>query len=117
MITKEVIKTLYKKYPRRPKSFDELDIALLFETVGELHKITIDIDTNTITIGSIDPKSVFHLIPLSHVHGFVPFEEWTAVVLHSSILFLNRRNTTVSVHLKPVSKTFGDRVKDIFGKE
>ncbi len=117
MITKEVIRTLYKKYPRRAKSFDDLDIALLFETVGQMHNINIDIDTNTLSIGSIDPKSVFHTIPLSHVHAFVPFEEWTAVVLHSSIVFLNRRNATVSVHLKPVSPTITDRLKGVFNRD
>ncbi|MCM1033166.1 MAG: hypothetical protein NC405_05355 [Odoribacter sp.] len=116
MITKEVIKTLYKKYPRRAKSFDDLDIALLFETVGEIHNINIDIDTNMLTVGSIDAKSIFHSIPLTHVHAFVPFEEWTAIVLHSSIIFLNRNNTTVSVHLKPISPTISDRLRDMFKK-
>ncbi len=117
MITKEVIKNLYKKYPRRARSVDDLDIAMLFETVGEMHNINIDIETNALTIGSIDPKSIFHTIPLSHVHAFVPFEEWTAIVLHSSIIFLNRRNPNVSVHLKPVSPSLSDRLRGVFSRE
>lgn len=115
MITKEVIKNLYKKYPRRARSVDDLDIAMLFETVGEMHNI--NIETNALTIGSIDPKSIFHTIPLSHVHAFVPFEEWTAIVLHSSIIFLNRRNPNVSVHLKPVSPSLSDRLRGVFSRE
>lgn len=117
MITKEVIKNLYKKYPRRARSIDDLDIAMLFETVGEMHNINIDIDTNALTVGSIDPKSIFHTIPLSHVHAFVPFEEWTAIVLHSSIIFLNRLKPTVSVHLKPVSPSLSDRLRGVFRRD
>lgn len=117
MITKEVIQTLYKKYPRRAKSVDELDMAMLFETVGVMHNISVDIETNTLTIGSIEPKSIFHTIPLSHIHAFVPFEEWTAIVLHSSIIFLNRKKPTVQIHLKPIKPTLGSRLKGIFTKD
>lgn len=117
MITKEVIKTLYKQYPRRPKSIDCLDMVLLFDTVGAMHDITVDIDTGELVIGSIDDKSIFHRIPLSHIHAFVPFEEWTAIVLHSSIIFLNRKNTKVSVHLKPPVPTVTERLKGLFHKE
>lgn len=116
MITQEVIKTLYKKYPRRAKSIDDLDIALLFETVGERHDVSVDIDANTLTISSIDSKSIFHSIPLAHIHAIVPFEEWTAIVLHSSIIFLNRRNTSVSVHLKEIKPSLSEKVKSIFTK-
>lgn len=116
MITKEVIQTLYKKYPQRPKSVDTLDIALLFDSAGVMHDISVDIETNRLIIGSIDSKSIFHSIPLSHIHAIVPFEEWTAIVLHSSIIFLNRLSTKVSVHLKPATPTIGERIKGIFSK-
>lgn len=116
MITKEVIKTLYKQYPRRPKSVDSLDMVLLFDTVGAVHDITVDIDTNELVIGSIDSKSLFHRIPLAHIHAFVPFEEWTAIVLHSSIIFLNRKNNKVSVHLKPPTPTISERLRGIIKK-
>ena len=48
MITKEVIQTLYKKYPRRAKSEDCLDIALLFDSVGTLLNINVDIESGKI---------------------------------------------------------------------
>ena len=116
MITKEVIQTLYKKYPKRAKSVDCLDIAMLFDTVGTLHDINVDLESGKIIIGSLDDKSIFRSIPLSHIHAIVPFEEWTVIVLHSSIVFLNRLNTKVSVHLKPLSPTLGERIKGIFAK-
>ncbi len=114
MITNEVIKTLYKQYPKRAKSIDCLDMALLFDSVGLMHEITVDIDTNELIIGSIDPKSIFHRLNLSHIHAIVPFEEWTAIVLHSSIVFLNKQSTKVSIHLKPLKPSVTDRLKGIF---
>lgn len=117
MITKEVIQTLYKKYPRRAKSEDCLDIALLFDSVGTLHNINVDIESGKIIIGSLDERSIFRSIPLSHIHAIVPFEEWTAIVLHSSIVFLNKLNTKVSVHIKPMNPSITDKIKGIFKKE
>lgn len=116
MITNEVIKTLYKQYPKRPKSADYLDMALLFDSVGMMHEITVDLDTNDLIIGSIDAKSIFHRINLGHIHAIVPFEEWTAIVLHSSIIFLNKLSTKVSIHLKPLKPTVSDRIKSVFGR-
>jgi len=115
MITKEVIQTLYKKYPHRAKSDDCLDIALLFDSVGTLHDINIDIESGKIIIGSLDEKSFFRAIPLSHIHAIVPFEEWTAIVLHSSIIFLNKLSIKVSVHLKPLKLGFSDKLRGLFG--
>lgn len=117
MITKEVISTLYKKYPRRAKSIDSLDVALLFDSVGTLHDIRVDLESGRLVIGSLDDKSIFKTIPLTHIHAIVPFEEWVAIVLHSTIIFLNKMNTKVSVHLRPITPSFTDKVRGLFSKE
>lgn len=115
MITKEVIQNIYKKYPKRAKSVDDLDFGLLFDTVGVTHDISVDFNTNRLIIGSLDSRSIFRSIPLSHIHAFVPFEEWTAIVLNASILFLSKRGPDVSIHLKPQEMSVADRLKSIFG--
>lgn len=117
MITKEVIKNIYRKYPRRAAGADDLDIAMLFETVGDIHNINIDIDSDTITIGSIDPRSPLHALPLSHVHAFVSFEQWTAIVLANTIIFLNRREPKVTIHIKPTRPTLTDRLQSFFRRK
>lgn len=117
MITKEVIKNIYRKYPRRAAGADDLDIAMLFETVGDIHNINIDIDADTITIGSIDPRSPFHALPLSHIHAFVPFDLWTAAVLANAIVFLNRREPKVTIHIKPSRPTLTDRIQSLFRRK
>lgn len=116
MITKEVIQEIYKQYPKRAKSVDELDFGLLFDSVGALHDINVDFTTNRLVIGSLDSRSIFRSIPLTHIHAFVPFEEWTAIVLNASIVFLNKRSTDVQVHLKPQEVSMADRLKSLFGK-
>lgn len=116
MITKEVIQEIYKKYPKRAKSVDELDFGLLFDTVGAMHDINVDFASNRLIIGSLDDRSIFRSIHLGHIHAFVPFEEWTAIVLNASIIFLNKKNHEISIHLKPQEISVADRLKSLFGK-
>ena len=118
MITRKVIEALYKKYNTVPPSPDCLDIPLLFESASENHNISIDIDdpVDSLVIGSIAPDSPFHRIPMERIHAIVPFEEWIAIVLHSSIIFLNRKSPKVSVHIRMEPPTLVERVKSIFKK-
>lgn len=112
MITGQVIETLYKKYKNRPASPDELDISVIFDDdLADIHGLTISPEDKLI-IGSVDPASPFHSIPMSHIHAFVVFERWVAIVLHSSIIFLNRKEPKVSLNLKPVKRTFMGRLRD-----
>lgn len=116
MITRKVIQTLYKKYRKLPDSPDCLDMALLFEYAAEHHNISIDMDgpVDALIIRSIDPDSPFHRIPLERIHAIVPFEEWVAIVLHSSIIFLNRKSSRVSVHVRTEPPTLLERIKEFF---
>ncbi|MCC8117436.1 MAG: hypothetical protein LIP09_01625 [Bacteroidales bacterium] len=113
MITNEVIAAIYKKYDKRPKSIDCLNLALLFEKAGIMHDIMIEPETSTMTIGSILPDSPFHEISLKNVFAIVPFEEWTAIVMHSSIIFLNHKKPISSIHIKQPSLSLWDRIKGV----
>lgn len=117
MITRNVIQTLYKKYRKLPESPDCLDMPLLFECAA-WHNINIDMDgpVDSLVIGSIDPASPFHRIPLERIHAIVPFEEWVAVVLHSSIIFLNRKSSRVSVHVRTEPPSLWEKIMDFFNK-
>lgn len=116
MITRKVIQALYKKYRKLPESTDCLDIPLLFDAAAKYHKVTIDMDgpVDSIVIGSIDPESLFHRIPLNRVHAIVPFEEWVAIVLHSSIIFLSKRSSKVNVNVRMEKPSLFDRICDYF---
>ena len=112
MITRQVIDEIYKKYKKPPKNADSLDMALLFENTKEVHDVYYDFDDEELIIPTIDPMSPFHRIRVKHIHAIVPFEEWVAIVLHSSIIFLNKSNTQVSIHMKPPKQTLTERIKE-----
>lgn len=119
MITQQVIDTLYKQYNKTPKSLDCLNMPLLFDSAGENHNVSVDFDDEMnaeLIIGSIDPKSPFHRIPMNHIHAIVPFEDWVAIVLHSSIVFLNKKDNRVSIHIRPVKESFMDKLRRSFDK-
>ncbi|MCC8176799.1 MAG: hypothetical protein LUC85_01895 [Bacteroidales bacterium] len=114
MITKKVIQSIYKKYRRRPESVDDLNIGLLFERSLEPHHITIH--DGAIVIGTIEPLSPFHEIPLDRVHAIVEFDRHVAIVLHSSIIFLKKHSEAVSVDIKMPKLTLFDRLRLAFAK-
>jgi hypothetical protein len=109
MITQKVIETLYKRYCKRPKSTDDLNIALLFEGVHPMHDVAIE-DENVV-VNSVEDRSPFHRIPLALIHAIVEFEEYVAIVLHSTVIFLSRIDNIqpVSIHLKPIKLSLKDR--------
>lgn len=114
MITKKAIDEVYKKYRKKPAGIDALNVGLLFDSISQVHGL--EIVDEKIVIGSIDEKSLLHKIALSRVYGIVNFEETVAIVLHSSIVFLNKLEPKVSVHIKPQPKTFLQKVKMWFGR-
>ncbi len=114
MVTKKVIQTLYKQFSRPPKSADELNISLLFDYALENHGIFIDEDN--LYIGSVDPASPFATIPLPRINQIVEFETCLAIVLPSSIIFLNKDDSDVNIHLRldDEKPSLWQRIKDAF---
>ena len=94
MVTKQVINTLYKQFSRPPKSPDELNLGLIFDYTMDNHGIFIDEDN--LYIGSIEPSSPFSTIELKRIHEIVEFEKVIAIVLPSSIIFLNKENSALT---------------------
>lgn len=109
MITEKVIDTLYRKYRKRPSSPDELDIDLLFGEIILFHDIAIDDDANLV-VNSIPPQSPFHKIPLSNIHTIIEFEHKVAIVMHSSIIFLNKTDSKFHIHIKNSKQSFLDKI-------
>lgn len=109
MITEQVIDSLYKKYKNRPESADDLDIALLFEYLMDTHEIAIDDEAHLI-INSIPETSPFHRLSLNHIHAIVEFENKIAIVMHSSIIFLNKKDSRSHIHIRQQKASLMDRI-------
>lgn len=115
MLTKEVINSLYKKFSQRPSSPDELDIALLFEHLFEHHNVGID-DNANLVLSSIPPHSPLHRIPLRNIHAIVNFEDEVAIVMHSTIIILDKNSNKVHVHLRQPPRSITDRLQSMFSR-
>lgn len=109
MITKEVIKEIYKKYSKRPSSPDELNMPPLFEGAHPSHGIVIDNDR--LFINSIPANSIFHSVPLKNINAILEFESVVAIVLHSSIIFLSKNDNKNYVNFKPMELSFIDKLR------
>ena len=114
MITRENINEIYRKFKNAPASIDELNIATLFDETAIHHDIMIDPEENTVSFGSIDSKSPFHTISLNRINAILEFDEWIAVVMPASIIFLNRNKAQVVVDIKAVKPTLTDRLSKMF---
>lgn len=118
MIDARIHEALYRQYPKPPESPDYLDLSLLFEGGGERHRATVDMNgpVEALEIGSIAAHSPFHRIPLSRIHAILAFEDWIAVVLRSSIIYLHKHSADVKVHIRDVRPSLMDKIKDLFGR-
>ena len=115
MVTSKVIESLYKTYRKRPSAPDELNIGLLFDpNIQKYHQISLTPDE--LVIGSIPEMSPFHTILLRHIHGIVEFDRSISIVLHSSIIFLNKRDNGVNLHIKMEKPSFMDRLRGMVDK-
>lgn len=113
MLTKAVIDSLYRKFDKRPPTPDELDIALLFEHLMDTHEVMID-DQATLVINSLPPSSPFHALPLRNIHAIVNFEDEVVIVLHSSLVILDKNTPRVYINLRAAGTTFAERISSLF---
>ena len=114
MITPLVIKELYKTYRRFPSCIDDLNLSLLFEQTAEHHEITIE--DNRLIIHNMDVSSPFRKLLLNRIHGIENFEEEVAIVMQSSIIFLNKKDDGINVNVKTSRPSFWQRLKLLFRK-
>ena len=108
MISKSVIKALYKKYPSPPQNFPDLDIEDFISLCGETYGIVLD--ENTITFGRMSEENPFRVILLRHICGIEKFEDHIALVTPSYILFFHRDKFDMMVHFKPENKSCWQRL-------
>ena len=115
MITKHVINSIYKQFRHRPKNQALLNIEHLFDTALDYLKITVD--ETQVTIGSLESNSPFRVIPLRRIHGIVKFDSATAIVFHSSIIFLNRHGKGINIHVKQPPKSIWQKIRWWFSRQ
>lgn len=99
MITRNEIENLYKTYCCPPTCADELNVELLFQIPLEYHDIEID-DNANLGINSLPPTSSLRRIALHRINAIISIERWIAIILRSSIVFLNKYSSEARIHLR-----------------
>lgn len=109
MITKQVIDSLYKKYRRIPRRLDDRNLGLLIDYALDHDSVTVEGDR--LIFNQLNDLSPFREIEIERIHGVVNFADVIAVVLHSSIIFLNKETGAASVHVKLNPTSLRDKLR------
>lgn len=110
MITKSVIENIYKQFADKPTTPDQLNLQLLFDYAMENHCIYVD--GNDLIIESIQEDSPFHSIDLRRVRAILEFDRQIAIVLPASIVFLNKKDDGVHVHVRMAKRSLMDLIRE-----
>ncbi len=111
MIKPEIIKSLYKK---SPLPINGLNLELIKDNSVKHHALLVN-DTELI-INSVDVNSPFHNIPLRNIRVIEEINNYLIIVLRNSILFLNKENNEIHVHIKVEKPSLWQRIKFAINK-
>lgn len=84
------------------------------DTLMPLHKI--ELTDKNIVIGALDEDNPFKVIPLDRIYGVELFDRNVAIILRACILFLNKENPNINVHIKPHRISLWMRIKSFFSR-
>lgn len=99
MITKEVIRDIYKVYKKPNENLEELNIPYFLKLLAPHHKLKYDGDE--FIFEDMDEFNPFRRILVRNVHAILEFTKMVAFVFPNHILFLGKRSPELSVHFKP----------------
>ena len=112
MITDRVIKEIYKKYSKPPKSRDALQLPYYLDLLGKTHNI--EADEDEIIIKDLEEFNPFRRFLIRSLTGILEFDKMVAFVFKNHILFFGIEGNELRVHIKPEEpKSIFSR---IFGK-
>ena len=84
MISKYIIRALYKKYSKPPRNFSELNIDEFVSICGDSYGITVD--DVSMTFGQMSEDNPFRTILLRNIYGIVPVREPDRCKMCSSVI-------------------------------
>lgn len=115
MITKEVIRDIYKNYSKPNPNRDELQLPYFKNLLKEHHNLSFDDDE--IIFEDMDPYDPFRRILLRNVHAILEFTKLVAFVFPNHILFLGKNSKELRIHFKPEEEEKTSIFGKIFGKK
>lgn len=109
MMTRQVIRRLYKKY-NTPVGFKiKQDIVDLATQLGPYHNIIVD--DKYINFNDLPLNSPFGKIPIERICGIAEFDKVYALILPSCILFIDKFNSNINIHINLPKESLMERIK------
>ena len=112
MITKEVIKDIYKEYGKPAENIEDLQIPFFLKKLEKHHHLKFDGDE--LVFEDMEEFSPFRRILVRNLHAVLEFSKMIAFVFPNHILFLGKRSPELSVHFKPDDDSSNDKKKGGF---
>lgn len=103
MITKEVIKELYKNYSKPPKDREELNIPYFISLLKPHHELLAN--DFEIVVGNLEDFSPFKRFLIRGLNAILEFDREVAFVFRDHILFFSKVDDNLNVNFKPEGKT------------
>lgn len=114
MITKEVIKDIYKQYSKPNENLDELQIPRYVKMLESHHHLKYEDDE--LIFEDMDEFNPFRRILVKNLHAILEFSKMVAFVFPNHILFLGKRSPELSVHFKPEEDPAAPKKKSFFSR-
>lgn len=99
MITKEVIRDIYKEYRKPNTNKEEMQIEEYIKLLSPHHRLKYD--GTEIIFEDLDEFNPFRCILVRNLHGIIEFDKYIAFIFPNHILFLSKRSPELHVHFKP----------------
>ena len=99
MITKEVIKDIYKEYKHPNQNLEDMSIPYFIKLLEPHHNLKYDKDE--LIFEDMEEFNPFRRILVRNLHAILEFNKMVAFVFPNHILFLGKRSPELSVHFKP----------------
>lgn len=103
MITKDVIKEIYKNYSKPQKHKEALNIPYFIDLLKPHHDLSAD--DMEIVVGNVEEFSPFRRFLIRSLHAILEFDHEVAFVFRDHILFFSKENDNFSVNFKPEDKS------------
>lgn len=118
MITKKVIKDIYKEYNKPNGNIEELRIPYYLKMLEPYHHLKYEDDE--LIFEDMDEFNPFRRILVRNLHAVLEFSKMVAFVFPNHILFLGKRSSELSAHFKPEDEAEEETRKSflarLFGK-
>lgn len=99
MITKEVIKDIYKEYNKPNPNPEDLQIPHFLKILAPYHHLKYD--GEEIIFEDMEEFNPFRRLLVRNLYAILEFSKNVAFVFPNHILFLGKRSSYLSVHFKP----------------